>query len=368
MVGSPPLFGGLGAYGRLHQLYALLRKRTEATPCFTKILRTGAMTDQAKGFLKPLLTLILSVIALAASLFLYIHWYIEASTGLRSLMDRFEITPEHALALDTWVVILVTSVLCSLILLGIFTIFVYNQKTLQLYRLQHNFINNFTHELKTPVTSIKLYLQTLTKYELPRNDQLKYIGYMLTDVERLSDNINRILNLAKIESKSHGGEFIQTDLVRMARNFFDINKHLFKKADIRIEAPNDRPILYRVNQSLFDMLLMNLATNSLKYNVSETPQILVRFESTPGAVCMSFRDNGIGLEKKEIKKIFKKFYQSGRADDMTAKGTGLGLYLVQNIARLHKGRIVASSEGRHTGASFTLVLPVRRRHLSTEST
>lgn len=320
------------------------------------------MTDQAKGFLRPLLTLILSVIALAASLFLYIYWYMEASMGLRALIDRFEINTEHALALDTWVVILVTSILFSLILLGIFTIFVYSQKTLQLYRLQHNFINNFTHELKTPVTSIKLYLQTFTKYQLARKDQLKYIGYMLTDVNRLSDNINRILNLAKIESKSHGGEFIQTDLVQAVHNFFCENKHLFKNADIRVEAPDNRPVLYRINQSLFDMLLMNLATNALKYNASDTPQIMVRFELKPASVCMVFKDNGIGLEKKEIKKIFKKFYQSGRADDMTAKGTGLGLYLVQNIARLHKGKVIANSEGRDTGATFTLVLPVRNQN------
>ena len=78
---------------------------------------------------------------------------------------------------------------------------------MQLYRMQNNFINNFTHELKTPVTSLQLYLQTFSRYELSREDQLKYIGYMLTDVNRLTENINRMLNLAKLESKSYMGEY-----------------------------------------------------------------------------------------------------------------------------------------------------------------
>jgi two-component system, OmpR family, phosphate regulon sensor histidine kinase PhoR len=321
------------------------------------------MTDQAKWILKPLLILIISVLALAASLFLYIYWYVEASSGLRALIDRFEIDAENALALDTWVVILVTSLLFSLILLGIFMIYVYSQKTLQLYRLQHNFINNFTHELKTPVTSIRLYLQTFTKYELARPEQLKYIGYMLSDVNRLSEDINRILNLAKIESKSYGGEFIHVDIVEVVQTFFQENGHLFKNARVRVEPLPNQQVIYRINRSLFDMLLMNLATNAVKYNESGAPQITVKFDVQPRSVCMMFTDNGIGLEKKEIKKIFRKFYQSGKADDMTAKGTGLGLHLAQNVARLHKGKIAAKSEGRNKGATFTLWLPYRKNFL-----
>jgi signal transduction histidine kinase len=74
---------------------------------------------------------------------------------------------------------------------------------------------------------------------------------------------------------------------------------------------------------------------------------------------VKFKDNGIGLDKSEIKKIFKKFYQSGRPDDMSARGSGLGLYLVQIIAQLHKGRVFAESTGRGKGSVFTLMLPYK---------
>ena len=113
------------------------------------------------------------------------------------------------------------------------------------------------------------------------------------------------------------------------------------------------------NLSLFEMLLMNLINNAIKYNKSEVPKIDIAFTLRHRRLHISFKDNGIGIEKGEIKKIFKKFYQSGRADDMSAIGSGLGLHLVQNIARIHKGKVVAESKGRDKGSVFTLILPVK---------
>lgn len=312
---------------------------------------------QAKWFLHPILVFISSIAALGTSLFLYIYWYMEVSIGLRSVIDKFNIDTEQALASETWVVIMVLSILVGIILMGIFIIFVYSQKTVQLYRLQNNFINNFTHELKTPVTSLKLYLQTFSRHELPRMDQIKYIQYMLNDVNRLSDNITRILNLAKIESKSYGGEFIVCDLVVFTKQFFKENRHLFANCDIRIHSNKNDGYSHRINESLFEMLLMNIAINAIKYNTSKNPRVDIFFKKVKNTKQIRFVDNGIGFEKKEIKKIFRKFYQIGRSDNMTAKGSGLGLHLVQNIARIHKGKMAAQSEGRNKGSAFTLTLP-----------
>jgi len=271
----------------------------------------------SKWFLKPMFIFIFSVIALAASLFLYIYWYVEASAGLRSLIERFNIEPEQALASDTWVVILVVSILFGIILMGFFIIFVYSQKALQLYRLQHNFIDNFTHELKTPVTSLKLYLETFCKYDIARQEQLKYIGFMLTDVNRLSDTINSMLDLSKLESKSYAGEFVQTDLVEAVTGFFDSNRHLFSGAGIRIEKPA-QPMIHPVNRSLLEILLMNLSTNAVKYNRSPNATITVSFDKTARAHLLRMKDNGIGIEKSEIKKIFKKFFLSKYFDQVSA--------------------------------------------------
>ena len=312
---------------------------------------------QSKWFLHPILIFIFSISAVALSLFLYIYWYVEVSTGLKNVIEKANLDPDQVLASQTWLVILVLSILVGLILLGIFIIFVDNQKTLQLYRLQRNFINNFTHELKTPVTSLKLYLETFRKYEFSREDQLKYIAYMVQDADRLSDNINRILNLAKVESKTYGGKFVTEDLVRVVERFYQKNRHLFGNSEVNFHHPSESSFSYLIDDSLFEVLLMNLFTNAIKYNESEAPRLDVYFERSGRDLRIRFEDNGIGIPKPESKKIFKKFYQVGRSDDMSAKGTGLGLYLVENIARVHKGKVTAQSKEGGKGSVFTVTLP-----------
>jgi signal transduction histidine kinase len=313
--------------------------------------------DQLKWLVHPIMIFIFSIITVAMSLILYIYWYVEISSGLKAVIQKANLDPDQVLAPQTWVVILILSILVGIILMGMFIIFVYNQKTLQLYRLQRSFINSFTHELKTPVTSLKLYLETFQKHQLSREDQLKYLNYMIHDVDRLSDNITRILNLAKIESKTFKEEFVTRDLVSFLEQFSEKNKHIFHGCEIHIHNPTGRSFEYRIDLSLFEILLMNLLTNATKYNSSKIPRVDITFTQTDKELHIRFEDNGIGLPRKEITKIFRKFYQIGQSDNMSAKGSGLGLYLVDTIARIHKGKITAESKEGERGAVFSLILP-----------
>jgi len=312
---------------------------------------------QTRWLFHPITVFIFSILALGLSLALYIYWYIGVSSGLQALADRFNIAPDQVLEPQAWLVILVLSILVGIILMGIFTIFVYNQKTVQLYRLQHNFINNFTHELKTPVTSLKLFLETISKHDLPREDQLQYTAYMLADVARLSDHINRILNLARLESKSYQGTFEKTDIVTAIEKVVADYRPVFETCVIDINAPRATGGEYRVDRLLFETLVMNLLTNAVHYNDAAVPRIEIRFQRDKRNLHIQFRDNGIGIRPREAKKIFRKFYQTRRSGSALARGSGLGLNLVQSIARLHKWRIKAEGRPDADGAVFTLTLP-----------
>ena len=317
------------------------------------------MLDRSKWFFHPILVFVFSILALATSLGLYIYWYVEASKGLKSVVHTFNLDRSQIFAPQTWVVILTLSILVGIILVGVFIIFVYNQKLIQLYRMQHNFINNFTHELKTPVTSLNLYLETFLRHELSRDEQLKYLRYMLQDVNRLASNTSRILDLARIESKSFERELVKSDLVETVKRFYHNNPHMFQDCQINIHNPAGRSFLYPINVSLFEMLLMNLTTNAIKYNDSDVPRIDITFSTQKRKLYIQFKDNGMGIEKGETKKIFRKFYQVGRADDMTARGSGIGLYLAQHIVRIHKGKIIAQSKGLGKGSTFSVILPFK---------
>jgi two-component system phosphate regulon sensor histidine kinase PhoR len=312
---------------------------------------------QTKWFIHPVFIFTLSTAALAISLFLYIYWYIGVSAGLKSVIARYRLDASQFFEAQTWVVILSLSLLVAVILAGILIIFIYNLKTLQLYRLQHTFINNFTHELKTPVTSIKLYLETFLKHELSRAEQLKYIKFMLQDTERLSGNINSILNLARIESKLSEEESTPVDLAVTIRQFITNNRHLFSNCEIRVENPSNKPIIYPIISPLFEMLLMNILTNAIKYNATGIPCVDIRIEQETRSLRIRFRDNGIGIVNEDRKQIFRKFYRGRRDNRIPVAGSGIGLYLVQQIARLHHGRVVAESDGEDKGSVFTLILP-----------
>jgi len=247
--------------------------------------------------------------------------------------------------------------LIFVVLAGIFLAFIYYQKTVNLFRLQHNFIYNFTHELKTPVTSLRLYLETFIRHPMEPEAVKKYSTDMLKDIDRLTENIDRILNLARIESQNFGSKVTRENLVVFLKTFCRKNASLFRGLDVRIKNPSGGRFEYPVNAFLLDILLTNIFSNAIRYNESRTPCLTILFKSYLQKVTIDFIDNGIGVDKEDAKKIFRKFYQGDRNNNQTNTGSGLGLYLVSSIAAIHGWRASVSSEGTGKGAKFTITIP-----------
>ena len=310
--------------------------------------------NPSRWYLHPVFIFSCSIIALAAALVITVYWYMEITAALETIIKKFPIEPALIFPSKTGMIILVLTLLVAVVLTGILLAFIYYQKTANLFRLQHNFIYNFTHELKTPVTSLRIYIETFIRHDLDPADIKKYSEYMLKDVDKLTENINRILNLAKMESESYGAELINADPIELIRDFLNKNQTLFRKLDITLEPDGTREFVCPVNVFLFEMLLMNLISNAAKYNDSQTPRLEITTEQMKNRYLIHFADNGIGIDKKETGKIFRKFYQSHRMESGEVKGSGLGLYLVFSIARIHGWKVAAQSEGPGKGTVFTL--------------
>ncbi len=313
--------------------------------------------NPSKWYYHPVFIFACSIFALAFFLILTVHWYMEITTALETVVKKFHIDPGLILPTKTGMIMLVLVLLLAVVLAGILLAFIYYQKTVTLFRLQHNFIYNFTHELKTPVTSLKIYLETFIRHDLEKRDIIKYSEYMLEDIWKLNQNINSILNLAKMESKSYGAELTNEDLPALTEKLCRKNSTILRSCRIDIDNPDDEPFVCPVNVFLFEMLLMNIVSNAIKYNDSGQPHVLIKFRHFKYKLLVDFIDNGIGIEKQEIRKIFRKFYQAERTEKSEVKGTGLGLYLVFNIARVHGWKVSARSDGPGKGTVFTLSIP-----------
>ena len=314
---------------------------------------------QPKWLFHPILIFIYSIVALVLSLFLYIYWYVKVSAGMSELIEKFDLPHDKVLAMETWVVILMLSILVGIILLGMIIIFVYHQKTFQLYRLQSNFINNYTHELKTPVTSLQLYLETFLKHQLSIEEQKTYIEYMLLDVNRLSEHINNILSISRFENHhSHDTEFVNIE--KFIYEFIDNNAHHFP--DVSFKNEISEPTHLKINKDLFEMLFRNLVNNAIIYNNHPKPEVIICLKKKKDKICITFEDNGIGINKIYRKKIFKKFFQIGQADDRSAKGSGLGLYMVYSITKMHGGKITVFDNPKQPGSIFQLVFPLKKHN------
>lgn len=306
---------------------------------------------KSRWFYHPLFIFIFSLLALAMSLFLYIRSYLEVNEALQELVTKYNLNAKQILQSETWVFILTLSLLVAVILAGLLIIYIYYQKMIQLYRLQQNFINGFTHELKTPIASLQLFLETFSRHELSRADQLKYLEFMKRDTKRLSDNVSRILQLGRLEDRNLKADFKDEDLILLINDFINETPHLFDEGVVQFNSSLDSFIM-PIDTALFEMLVMNLVTNGFIYNKSKDKKVTISLTTMDRNVVLDFSDNGIGLDKSECKKIFKKFYQVGKS----TKGSGLGLYIVQSIVKLHKGEITAHSDGLGLGTIFRIVL------------
>jgi two-component system phosphate regulon sensor histidine kinase PhoR len=305
---------------------------------------------KSRWFYHPLFVFIFSLSALATSLFLYIRSYLQVNEALQEVVLKYNLNSKQMFQSETWVLILTLSLLVTVIIAGLFIIYIYYQKMIQLYRLQQNFINGFTHELKTPIASLQLFLETFSRHELERGEQLRYLDYMKRDTKRLSDNVNRILQLGRLEDRHVKAEFKDEDIVSVIGEFINNTPHLFDEGRVLFESSIDSYFM-QIDFGLFEMLLMNLVTNAFIYNNSREKIVHIKLEIVKKNLVLKVRDNGLGLDKNELKKVFKKFYQVGKS----SKGSGLGLYIVQSIVKLHRGEIYAESDGHDKGTTFTIV-------------
>ncbi len=209
-------------------------------------------------------------------------------------------------------------------------------KEIELAAQQRNFLHSITHELKSPLSSVKLSLETIFRRQLTAEQQGKLINNALGDVVRLETLVDNILFAAKIERDTHGfanEEVNLSDIVELVTDKFSENKK-----GIKIHSDVEEGIYYYTDQTGFTSIVMNLIENAIKYSRPDT-QIDVALSQTEDTICLEVKDEGYGIPDSEKKRVFEKFYRIGSEDTRKTKGTGLGLFIVKRFVEIYKGKI-----------------------------
>ena len=227
---------------------------------------------------------------------------------------------------------------------------------------QHDsFINAVTHELKTPIASIRLHLETLQRRELAEPRKQEFYRLMLKDADRLTETVEQVLRAGRAGDKKAGREKADVDFGQLVRDCVEAvrSRYHLQSDALRLEEPasNGNGVYVRGSQDDLRTAVSNVLDNAVKYS-GDHIDVQVRLEaSDEKRVMLRVQDQGVGIPPEDLKRIFRRFYRITHRSLTQVKGTGLGLFIVKSIAKKHGGRAFALSDGEGLGTTVVIELP-----------
>jgi signal transduction histidine kinase len=259
-----------------------------------------------------------------------------------------------------WILLSVGAILFAFLLAGVILYLIWIIQNINLNRRQSNFIDAVTHELKTPIASLKLYLQTLNRRSVEGPQRQQFYQTMMQDVERLDRLINQLLDVARLQRVDQEpipkewvsiDDVIRDNIASLTKQH-GIGSEVFRFSDSECEL-----FVQRVD---LDVLLRNVMDNAIKY-ASSSPQVEIRVECEGDQAVIYVSDNGVGIPRHLRRKIFSRFYRAGDELERKKPGVGLGLFLVRSIVERLRGSITVGDRGKGVGTTFVIRIPQGRK-------
>jgi signal transduction histidine kinase len=263
---------------------------------------------------------------------------------------------------QTGVLLILGVLFFALIITGVVLNTVFLVREVRRNEQQDRFINAVTHELKTPVASMRLYLETLQTRQVDEERRKEFYEVMLADNQRLLRTIDQVLHAGRIGSAqpqtSRSPVELRTivqDCLTAARSYHHLPQECL---DYKESIASGRQANVLGDMEELKTAVSNLIDNAIKYSGSQV-RVLVEVATTDAKhVAIRVRDHGVGIPESELKRIFKRFYRIPGTVARRVNGTGLGLFIVRSVAKRHGGRVFAESAGEGQGSTITLQLPV----------
>jgi signal transduction histidine kinase len=252
-------------------------------------------------------------------------------------------------------------VLFAILIAGVVINTVFLVREVRRNERQDSFLNAVTHELKTPIASIRLYLETLQRHPGDEQQRQRFYSIMREDTDRLLATVETVLKAGELGQRHHAQQRARIELHPLVADCIAtvLLRHHLPPEDITLEdIPGSVRLFVLANIEDLCTAILNLLDNAVKYSpngVHITCRLGIERYTW---VVLSITDTGLGLLPRELKRIFKRFYRAPSNDPVRIKGTGLGLFLVRTIARQHGGNVRAISEGAGKGSTLQLKLPL----------
>ena len=253
----------------------------------------------------------------------------------------------------SWIYGIATALLLLALFLGVALIIRDITREKQIARLQSDFISNVTHELKTPLTSIYMFAESLKLKRVKKeSDKDEYLSIILKESERLKRMINNILEFSKMEKGKPEYHLVHSNLAELIKTTVHQFAYWFEKENFEIVTELDEKIFTEVDTEKIKQAISNLLSNALKYSTI-TKQIIIRLYKTSNNIIIDVEDHGIGMAENQLSLIFEKFYRVEQKENIS--GTGLGLTVVKEIIEAHNGKITVTSK-IEKGSKFSITL------------
>jgi len=292
--------------------------------------------------------LTIGVVLILLAVSLLVAWQILVVGDLRPLARGRETV--------YWLLLVLGTLFFALIIVGLILLCAWLVREMRLNIRQQAFLDAVTHEMKTPLASLRLYVDTLTLHDPAPEKRLEFLRRMGDDVDRLEDTVHQVLAAARSEARIEPASEERVPVMDLLRQCMDEirTRHRLPEDAIRIDRAV--PAAVRGNPTELGLVFRNLLENAVKYS---DPPIDVRVAvsaTRDGRVQVEIADRGIGIPRQELRKIFQRFYRAGRDVQRRAAGLGLGLFIVRSLVRRQGGKVVARSEGSGRGSRFVVTL------------
>jgi signal transduction histidine kinase len=255
-----------------------------------------------------------------------------------------------------WLFLIFGTIFFLLVMIGLAGLCTWLLQEMRSNQRQRAFLDAVTHEMKTPMASFRLYLDTLKRHDPPIEQRREFIDRMSDDLDRLDRTVAQVLDAARAEEHGRNPIRERVDLRELLRSCIGEVSSRHRLTPEAVGLRVDRDAAVRGDAAELGLIFNNLLENAVKY--SDHPvQVRVRVEAVrDNRVRVEIADSGIGIPPRELRKIFKRFYRVGRDMQRTVAGLGLGLFVVRSLVRKQGGRVVALSEGAGRGSRFVVTL------------